>query len=278
MFATTTRTLARFASTTSSPILRNATAQRTGNAALNFIRKPWRIVAAGVGAATTMQIITPPYISLTDDTDTYITTPPEDTSTLSIPDPIQRRPSAPPQYDPSTAPADLSSDTKKPLETGGGGSSSSDGLTVDGHKRPGVKHFVAATDTLAGIALMYNVEVSAIRQANALFTDDVFARSWLWIPDVPESRRPSPSPDEENKRLVKRFQLISKCKDTEEAWSYMRQQDFNLDAALEQYWSDVAWESKNPLVSETGHGAGGLGTGGAGADADGGREALEREG
>ena len=61
----------------------------------------------------------------------------------------------------------------------------------------------------------------------------------------------------ENKRLVKRFQLISKCKDTEEAWSYMRQQDFNLDAALEQYWSDVAWESKNPLVSETGHGADG---------------------
>ncbi|KAJ3034356.1 hypothetical protein HDV00_005164 [Rhizophlyctis rosea] len=190
----------------------------------------------------------PPYISIQDEDENS-----SYADTLPPPESIQRRPSAPPEYDPSTAPPDVDLlDTKKPGVPAdvGGTSSGLGGLTTDGVRRPGVKHYIASTDTLQGIALMYGVEISAIRQANSLFTDDVFARSWLWIPDVPESRRPSPDPDDENKRLVKRFQLISKCKDVEEAWSYMRQQDFNLDAALEQYWSDVAWESKNPLVSE----------------------------
>ncbi|KAG5459560.1 MAG: hypothetical protein BJ554DRAFT_25 [Olpidium bornovanus] len=120
----------------------------------------------------------------------------------------------------------------------------------DGRRRrgTGVRHYVTRTDTLVGISLKYGV--SAIRRVNALFADDVCARQFLFIPDVDFSHQPVPSdPDAEKKAAVKRFQIISKCTDPYEAKAYVEGADFDINAALQQYWSDARWEKENPPLS-----------------------------
>ncbi|TPX54569.1 hypothetical protein PhCBS80983_g05883 [Powellomyces hirtus] len=120
-----------------------------------------------------------------------------------------------------------------------------------GNEKPGddkpkmVTHYVTVTDTLPGLSLKYDVPLDAIRRANSLFFDDIFARSMLLIPFAPKSLSPTADPGDEEKRLVKRFQIVSKCTDSDEAWSYMRQNEFHIEAALEQYWADIKWEKEN---------------------------------
>ncbi|KAI8591227.1 hypothetical protein BDZ88DRAFT_58524 [Geranomyces variabilis] len=112
-----------------------------------------------------------------------------------------------------------------------------------------VTHYVLETDTLPGLSLKYNVPIDAIRRANSLFSDTTLpARSKLFIPSPSSSSSslsPTPPATDERKRLVKRFQLVAKCIDADEAWSYMRQNEFMLEQALEQWWADVKWEREN---------------------------------
>ncbi|KAI8807144.1 hypothetical protein BJ742DRAFT_813601 [Cladochytrium replicatum] len=112
----------------------------------------------------------------------------------------------------------------------------------------GFWHTVTTKDTLVGISLRYGVPLDDLRRANRIFssTDDIIARARLFIPG--SNRTPPPSeedPELRNKTLVKRFQIVSKCVDVDEAWAYMRASDFDLNAALETYWADVNWEKQN---------------------------------
>ncbi|KXS21002.1 hypothetical protein M427DRAFT_51946 [Gonapodya prolifera JEL478] len=114
----------------------------------------------------------------------------------------------------------------------------------------GVAHFVGPNDTLVGLALRYNVTVEAIRSANRLYTNSIFERGCLLIPVTNYSGplQDVRSEEDERKALVKRFQITTKCIDTDECWSYMRRFDFVLEKALEEYWSDMRWEKDNPFA------------------------------
>ncbi|KAJ3146480.1 hypothetical protein HDU89_006162 [Geranomyces variabilis] len=126
-----------------------------------------------------------------------------------------------------------------------------------------ITHYVLETDTLPGLSLKYNVPIDAIRRVNSLFSDATLpARSKLLIPSPSSSSSsslsPTPPATDERKRLVKRFQLVAKCIDADEAWSYMRQNEFMLEQALEQWWADVKWERENGAVAAAARGVGQL--------------------
>ncbi|KAJ3152457.1 hypothetical protein HDU86_005638 [Geranomyces michiganensis] len=169
-----------------------------------------------------------------------------------------------------------------------------------------ITHYVLDTDTLFGLSLKYNVpvsrtaiqtanpfftqpltdflpflpstsytQISAIRRANSLFSDTTLpARSKLFIPlstTAAQSLSPHPSAQDEHKRLVKRFQLVAKCVDADEAWSYMRQNEFVLEAALEQWWGDVKWEKENAGRKAGKANSSSIGSGGSGGNGNGGK-------
>ncbi|KAJ3335930.1 hypothetical protein HDU93_004059, partial [Gonapodya sp. JEL0774] len=153
-----------------------------------------------------------------------------------------------PAYDVDVEQAHLKSlDEKKPVEEEGTGKD--DGRRQDLKTAKGVVHWVGPNDTLVGLSLRYNVSVESIRVANRLFTNSVFERGCLLIPVTNYSGplQDVRSEEDERKSLVKRFQIATKCVDTDECWSYMRRFDFFLEKALEEYWSDARWESDHPL-------------------------------
>ncbi|KAI9104069.1 hypothetical protein DFS34DRAFT_606852 [Phlyctochytrium arcticum] len=145
-----------------------------------------------------------------------------------------------PEYDHSSSGTGVSFPTD--VKQGFAGKSGDGPLGEDGLPLPGVRHYITSSDTLVGLSFKYGADIQNIRRANKLFTDDVIARQYLFIPYATVSHQPRPSLDDIHKTLVKRFQIITKCVDTAEAWSYLRQNEFGLEAALEQYWEDLKWE------------------------------------
>ncbi|CAI2179658.1 14562_t:CDS:2, partial [Funneliformis geosporum] len=94
----------------------------------------------------------------------------------------------------------------------------------------GTIHHVKKNDTLVGLAFRYGVEIADIRKANRLFDDKIIARSTLIIPNYDgPSLSEKLSEEEENKILVKRFQIQSKCIDPIEAKFYMEQSNYNIE-------------------------------------------------
>jgi len=82
-----------------------------------------------------------------------------------------------------------------------------------------------------------------------LYSDkDIYGRGYIHIPVVNWSG-PLVKKDEveDKKMLVKRFQIICKCVDVDESWSYMRRADFDLDQAVLEYTEDIQWEAENPF-------------------------------
>lgn len=128
--------------------------------------------------------------------------------------------------------------------------SDDDSKKGDTRVQKGVLHWVTSSDTLPGLALRYSVSVASIRTANNLFSGSgIFERGYLLIP-VTNYTGPAiseRSEQDERKALVKRFQLSSKCVHPDEALAYMVKCDYDLDAALENYWSDARWERENPF-------------------------------
>ncbi|RUS14827.1 hypothetical protein BC937DRAFT_93268 [Endogone sp. FLAS-F59071] len=109
-------------------------------------------------------------------------------------------------------------------------------------------HYVQPTDTVVGLALKYNVDLTLLRRTNRIFHDnDIHARTALLIPGYAGlSVSSSPSPDDERKARLKRFQLQSKCIDPAEARVYMDAAEYNVEDALERYRDDLAWERAHP--------------------------------
>ncbi|KAI8898314.1 hypothetical protein BC833DRAFT_590373 [Globomyces pollinis-pini] len=116
------------------------------------------------------------------------------------------------------------------------------------NKLPGdesfIVHYITNTDTLVGISLRYNITIQKLRQVNRLFTDEVCNRESLIIPGIHYQHQIPMNPDDELKKLIKRFQIQTKCVDYFEAKSYMMQNDYDLDMAVVQYCDDLEWESK----------------------------------
>ncbi|KAI9002765.1 hypothetical protein BC832DRAFT_622063 [Gaertneriomyces semiglobifer] len=109
----------------------------------------------------------------------------------------------------------------------------------------GTIHHVLPTDTLVGLSIRYSVPLDLILSHNNLhFTDTPYSRSTLFIPFADVSHSPIESPEQERKRLVKRFQVLVKC-ESDEAWCYMRMYDWSVEEAQAAWREDVEWEKAN---------------------------------
>src|SRR5271156_194334 len=115
-------------------------------------------------------------------------------------------------------------------------------------KGPGCIHYLRHNDTLIGLSLMYKIPLQDIRRANNLFGNDnlMHARHYVFIPGYhgPSLSREPEEPEEVEIRKIalKRFQLISKCVDYKMATIYMENSGWNIEAAVEKYNDDIAWE------------------------------------
>lgn len=121
--------------------------------------------------------------------------------------------------------------------------------------KKGVLHWVNKNDTLVGLSLKYGVTVESIRVTNKLWGSGIFERGYLLIPvtNYAGGSHSERSEEDEKKALVKRFQLITKCIQPEEALAYMVRFEYDLDSALEAYWSDLRWEKENPFAGIPNH-------------------------
>ncbi|KAK9767941.1 hypothetical protein K7432_001804 [Basidiobolus ranarum] len=110
-----------------------------------------------------------------------------------------------------------------------------------------VVHYVKPKDTLFGIALKYGVEITDLKKVNRMFDNNVIARRYLLIPGYFGPTESEPTPDEELKAAVKRFQLLSKCVDPNEAKYYMATNNYIMENALQAYQIDLQWEKDHPF-------------------------------
>ena len=129
-------------------------------------------------------------------------------------------------------------------------SSSSRNAPADDAKKQikGCHHKVTMQDTLPGLALKYNTTLAALRTANNLNHDqDLIARNTIFIPGSDAQSQPM-TEEEEQKMLIKRFQINTKCLDYYEAKSYLVTHDWDLVRAAEALQSDLEWERRQPQV------------------------------
>lgn len=109
-------------------------------------------------------------------------------------------------------------------------------------------------DTIASLSLRYNVPASAIRRANRLHSDHLLAgRRTIVIPGTHYkgpglSPRPVEGEEEERKaRALRRWMVRCKVADYDVGLLYLAQAGYDLEAAVEAYLADEAWERAHPL-------------------------------
>lgn len=124
-------------------------------------------------------------------------------------------------------------------------------------------HYLAATDTLAGLSLHYNVAPAELRAHNRLFADtDLAGRPFLRIPRgtyAGAGLRPAPDAGAARKAAVKRFQLATKCVDAEMARVYVAAADGRVDEAAAAWRRDEAWVREQEQREQRGRDAVGRG-------------------
>jgi hypothetical protein len=108
-----------------------------------------------------------------------------------------------------------------------------------------VIHFVRATDTLPGLALLYNVPLGVLRSHNRLWSDHLLvARSAISIPASHYrggSHSPAAEEGDDKKCLLKRFQITTKCVDVKMAEAYLDAAGGRLEEAVETWRADEGW-------------------------------------
>ncbi|ORY08104.1 hypothetical protein K493DRAFT_332448 [Basidiobolus meristosporus CBS 931.73] len=87
--------------------------------------------------------------------------------------------------------------------------------------------------------------VSDLKKANRLYDNNVIARRYLVIPGYCGPTESKPTLEDELKASVKRFQLVSKCVDPNEAKYYMASNDYSIEDALHAYEVDLKWEREH---------------------------------
>ncbi|KAL8388605.1 hypothetical protein RB595_009094 [Gaeumannomyces hyphopodioides] len=152
-----------------------------------------------------------------------------------------------------------------------------------------------ARDTIPSLSLRYNIPAAALRRANRLPSDHLLpGRRVIVIPAAAAAASPSPSPipftptattttqppppplqslsptpvegaaEERRKAKIRRWMVACREADYDVALLYLDQAAYDLDAAVDAYFADEAWERDNPLRGGGG-GARGRGRRGKGA-------------
>jgi hypothetical protein len=103
-----------------------------------------------------------------------------------------------------------------------------------------IKHAVARTDTLAGLALKYSTSVEAIKRANNMFSDSMSHLDFVMIP-LKAGAKPPPKQNEFKYDATVRFIRATGCPQ-DEAKFYLEGHDYDVDKALAEYKADVRWE------------------------------------
>ncbi|OMP85762.1 hypothetical protein BK809_0001973 [Diplodia seriata] len=121
---------------------------------------------------------------------------------------------------------------------------------------PDVLHFVDPdTDTITNLSLRYGVPASALRKTNNVFADHLLhARRTVLIPGeyykggVSLSPRPVEGEEEEARKVkVRKWMVACKVAEYDIALLYLKQADYDLDAAIEAFKDDERWEQEHPL-------------------------------
>jgi hypothetical protein len=116
-----------------------------------------------------------------------------------------------------------------------------------------VLHFLHPTDdTLQSISLAYGIPLPILRAHNNLYSDSLLAaRKWILIPKShysgPSLSTPPDPEEEERKNKLRRWMVATKCADYDVAKLYLKGTGYNLEAAVEAFWADEAWEKENPM-------------------------------
>ncbi|KAH8663673.1 hypothetical protein BGZ60DRAFT_73140 [Tricladium varicosporioides] len=119
-----------------------------------------------------------------------------------------------------------------------------------------VLHFLDhKTDTLTSLSFRYAVPISALRKTNNIHSDHLLlARRSILIPgeyykgEVSLSPRPVEGEEEERRKaVVRRWMVRCKVSEYDVALLYLKQFDYDLNAAVEAFQDDERWEKDNPM-------------------------------
>eukprot|EP01095_Lingulamoeba_sp_RSL-Kostka_P002781 TRINITY_DN13699_c0_g1_i1.p1 TRINITY_DN13699_c0_g1~~TRINITY_DN13699_c0_g1_i1.p1 ORF type:complete len:310 (+),score=81.21 TRINITY_DN13699_c0_g1_i1:83-1012(+) len=116
-------------------------------------------------------------------------------------------------------------------------------------------HIVIESDTLAGLAVKYDVSMSIIKQVNKLGSNNIFERSTLKIPKT--KNKPTFNQLEIDQlerilteRVITRFKREGNLLTNEEAFYYLDTTNFNYQSAMEMCLMDSNWEQSNHFQSQ----------------------------
>ncbi|KIW05060.1 uncharacterized protein PV09_04215 [Verruconis gallopava] len=130
-----------------------------------------------------------------------------------------------------------------------------------------VLHFVdPVNDSVNTLAIRYGVPADAIRKKNGIFQDNLLAgRKTILIPGeyykggISLSPQPIDGEEEElRKSKIRKWMVACKVHDVppkyryDVAILYLKQADYNLDAAIRTYKEDEEWAEKNPMQKDKG--------------------------
>jgi len=119
-----------------------------------------------------------------------------------------------------------------------------------------VLHFVDhANDSVNTLAIRYGVPQDALRRKNNIFQDHLLAgRRTILIPGeyykggVSLSPRPIEGEEEElRKSKIRKWMVACKVHEYDVAELYLKQADYDLEAAIAAYKEDEEWAEKNPM-------------------------------
>ncbi|EME47170.1 hypothetical protein DOTSEDRAFT_165998 [Dothistroma septosporum NZE10] len=122
-----------------------------------------------------------------------------------------------------------------------------------------VLHFLKPDDSLHSLSLAYGVPTHALRRANNVFSDHLIqGRKTVIIPGeyykggVSLSPQPVESEEEElKKNKTRRWMMACKVAEYDVAVLYLKQADWDLDAAIEAFKEDEQWEQDHPLDAKS---------------------------
>ncbi|KAF2843765.1 hypothetical protein M501DRAFT_985858 [Patellaria atrata CBS 101060] len=170
----------------------------------------------------------------------------------------------PPPYSPSTSPCHNHIHMNKKTDNDDPPAYTASTSSYMLSEKPGISdgpaenvlHFVnPSLDSISSLALRYGVPNEALRRKNGLFADHLLAaRRTILIPGeyykggVSLSPRPVEGEEEElRKAKVRRWMVACKVSEYDVALLYLKQHNYDLEAAIEAYKEDERWEKEHPL-------------------------------
>ncbi|PPJ49733.1 hypothetical protein CBER1_02861 [Cercospora berteroae] len=121
-----------------------------------------------------------------------------------------------------------------------------------------VLHFLTPNDSMSSLSLAYGVPIDALRKTNNVFADHLIqGRKTVLIPGeyykggVSLSPQPIESEEEElKKNKIRRWQVACKVAEYDVAQLYLKNAEWDLQAAIDAYRDDEQWEKDHPLEAK----------------------------